>query len=196
MADSEQAPSNRPLQPGDTRPAPKTGESFLYLTLLLVFATTIAMVAANYIKPEPRGGLTPGQPMPAIQVEGWINGEPDLSNMKGKVVVVEAWATWCYPCRLEAPHLIEVYNQFKDRDDFVFIGVTQEDSSMLPAIEEYVAETKAPWPIGYGAGPMLNAFEAQYVPSVWIIGRDGKVVWNFDSPGEMSSAIQVALDQG
>lgn len=144
-----------------------------------------------------RAQLKVGDTAPPIQAAGWVNGGPiEEDDLKGKVVVVDAWATWCYPCRQQAPHIVEMYQKFKDQN-VLFIGLTTDDEQMLPEIKTWLKETGITWPNGYGAFESLIAFKADTIPQVWVIGSDGKVVWNVDSePTEsLEEGIERALAQ-
>ena len=140
-----------------------------------------------------RGGLAVGETLPPLTAEGWINGEPP--DLAGKVVVVDAWATWCGPCRQAAPKLLETYQKFADRDDLVFIGLTDETGEAVARVEQFLNQVGIPWSNGYGADAAQQALKVRYLPSMWVIDRSGKVVWNYDSPGELEQAITKALKQ-
>ncbi|MCG6156238.1 TlpA family protein disulfide reductase [Rubinisphaera margarita] len=173
---------------------PKSGAMGLSLAILAVVAAGAFFVWSMQRGVGPRvGGLAVGEEAPEISAQGWVNGKPP-EDLRGKVVVVDEWATWCLPCRKEAPHLVQTYNEFKDRDDVVFIGLTSESPDSLPAIEKFLEETGITWPNGFGAMETLMAFKAEYIPRAWVISREGRVVWNYDSRGEMSDAIRAALE--
>ncbi len=164
------------------------------------FAFTICIFAAFYLiwtisqggTSTDRGGLAVGEVAPKISAAGWVNGEPP-TDLAGKVIVVDAWATWCHPCRQAAPELVEIYQKFADRDDVVFIGLTSDEISVMPAIEKFLEEPGITWPNGYGASSCLEKFEAEYIPSAWVISRSGKIAWNYDSSGDLESAIHREL---
>jgi len=67
-------------------------------------------------------GALEGKPMPALYLTGWTNGEVKLADMKGKVVVVDFYATWCGPCMAAIPHNNELLKKYKDKGLLV-IGV-------------------------------------------------------------------------
>lgn len=166
-------------------------------TILIAIAVLGTLILAWWIggnaSAPPVGGLQPGQPAPQIEAQGWINGRPPAAEeLQGQVVVVEAWAWWCGPCRQKAPELIETYEEYRDRG-VVFIGLTAEGEESLGESRAFLEATGIPWPNGYGALETLQKFEAHAIPTVWVIGRDGKVVWNIDSPGTLADGIEQAL---
>lgn len=68
-----------------------------------------------------------GKPMPPIQVTGWINGEVTPADMKGKVVVLDFYATWCAPCMAAIPHNNALLEKYKDQG-LVLAGICTSDS--------------------------------------------------------------------
>jgi cytochrome c biogenesis protein CcmG/thiol:disulfide interchange protein DsbE len=98
-----------------------------------------------------------------------------LSAYKGKVVLVNFWATWCGPCRVEIPEFVEVYNEFKDRG-FVILGVLSQDTPSREQLAAFMAENRMEYPVLYTSEPLEKAFgELVGLPTSFLLGRDGSV---------------------
>jgi len=98
-----------------------------------------------------------------------------LSNFKGKVVLLDFWATWCGPCKVEIPHFIEFQNQY-GKDGLQVLGVSTDDPAdkLIP----YAAEMKMNYPVlqGLGHDDLLDAFGPIVgIPVSVLISRDGKI---------------------
>jgi thiol-disulfide isomerase/thioredoxin len=98
-----------------------------------------------------------------------------LSDLKGKVVLLDFWATWCPPCRVEIPHLLEINRKFKDKE-FVLISVSLDRD--LQAARRFVKDKKMDWEhiIDWEAGQKIaTLYQVEYIPSTFLIGRTGKI---------------------
>jgi thiol-disulfide isomerase/thioredoxin len=136
------------------------------------------------------GGVAPGEAAPEIRAEGWINGEPP--QLAGRVVLLDLWASWCGPCRQKAPEFVELHRKYADKG-VVFIGLSVEDKESLPQMEEFVKSAGITWPNGYQAEETISQLHIEVIPRAWIIGGDGKVLWNEDSEEPLEKAIERAL---
>ena len=101
----------------------------------------------------------------------------DLAGLRGKVVLIDFWATWCPPCVEEVPQLVETYEKFKDRG-FEIVGISLDNDKS--ALEKFTAENKMTWPQFFdGKGwdnELAQRFKIQSVPTMWLLGRDGKLI--------------------
>jgi len=111
-------------------------------------------------------------PAPEIQAAYWLNTDPlRLADLRGKIVVLEFWATWCPPCRTTIPHLIKMYEAYKDKG-VVFVSLTNEPREK---VEPFVKKMNMPYPIG-GGSPSGRAYGVQGIPHAFIIAPSGEAV--------------------
>jgi peroxiredoxin len=103
-----------------------------------------------------------------------LDGKPwTLKEQRGKVVLLNFWATWCPPCRKEMPDLEKLYQQFKGQD-LVILAISDEDpGKVLP----FVAQQKVTYPILLDPGRKVNGlFQIQGIPKTFVYDRNGKLV--------------------
>ena len=145
---------------------------------------------------QSRAGLKLGETIPPItDVEGWLNGDaPTSEDLQGKVVFVNGWFLNCPYCHEGMPDLVKLYDEYHSKG-VVFVGMTSDDSEIVKNVEQFLSKYKVEWPNAYGAANALIKFKAEYFPGYWLIGRDGKVVWNKALQGRVpiGAAIEKAL---
>ena len=99
----------------------------------------------------------------------------ELAKLKGKVVVVNFWATWCGPCRREIPGFMEVHDQFKDKG-VVIVGVSL-DQEGWEVVQPYVERTKMNYPVVVGDGALADAYGGiNGIPATFIVDKKGNIV--------------------
>ena len=143
--------------------------------------------------------LANGQPAPDFTLADATGKKIMLSSLRGKVVYLDFWATWCGPCLAEMPASLELRQKFAGRD-VVFLYVSLD--SQAADWQKYLAASKMS---GLNAvqlhdggafdGPAPKAFNVQSIPSYWLIGRDGRIIANNPPRPSTSPAIDTAIEQ-
>lgn len=99
----------------------------------------------------------------------------NLADFKGKVVVVNFWATWCPPCRNEIPGFISVYNKQKSKGVEI-LGVSL-DRNGWDVINPFVAKMKIPYPVVLGDGSTADAWGGiEAIPTTFLVDKSGNIV--------------------
>src|SRR5207302_9350088 len=98
----------------------------------------------------------------------------DLAKLKGKVVLIDFWATWCGPCRAELPNMKKVYERYH-KDGFEIVGISLDnDKSDLAA---FLEKDKLPWPSIFDqASDLADDYGVFSIPLPILVGRDGRVI--------------------
>lgn len=137
---------------------------------------------------ESAPAFTVGSPAPRISVDRWLKGAPVYTFERGRVYVVEFWATWCTPCIASVPHLTDLQKKYPN---ITVIGVTASEQPSRPNFddrltkaEEFVRKQGAnmDYTVAYdGAGFMwanwMVPAQRGGIPCTFIIGADGKISW-------------------
>jgi thiol-disulfide isomerase/thioredoxin len=105
-----------------------------------------------------------------------------LSDLIGsnRPVIIDFWATWCGPCRVEIPHLVEIAHQYRPQG-LVVIGLTMEDPiKYADAVRQFTRQFQMDYTVGFAPHDVFRAFdstsERTLLPQTYIFGRDGRLV--------------------
>jgi thiol-disulfide isomerase/thioredoxin len=140
----------------------------------------------------------PGQPRPAFQLTDARGRAVSLDTLRGRLVYLDVWASWCQPCRAEAPALLALRRRFADRPEVLFVGVSID---ARPAAWQHALLAD-----GLGSGPNQAQFRArptdealrqlyqqQGIPFYWLIGPDGRIL-DDHAPRPSSSGAAAAIE--
>jgi cytochrome c biogenesis protein CcmG/thiol:disulfide interchange protein DsbE len=137
--------------------------------------------AAAVQEPVPGAGVTvvlsdKPLPLPAFTLTSVDGGVIDQTAWRGKVVLLNFWATWCGPCRAEIPDLIALQTKYKDQ--LVVIGLSvDEGKTANDAVKAFVAEHKLNYPVAIVDGTVEKLFGGvTSIPSTFVLNPDGKIV--------------------
>ncbi len=118
-----------------------------------------------------------------------------LNDFKGKVVLLDFWATWCGPCRIEIPWFMEFQRRYKDKG-FTVIGVSMDENGW-EAVRPFVEEMKMNYPVVIGTDKTSSDFGGvEVLPTTFLIDKEGRIVitrLGLTSKDEFEKAIQDLL---
>ena len=126
-----------------------------------------------------------------------LNGKKvSLSSLRGKVIFLNLWATWCEPCREEMPAMEELYNEFKGNKDFVMLAVSQ-DRFGASAVKPYLEKNGFHFQVLLDPENKLSdLYDVSGVPETFIIDRHGRIVAHHMGAFDWSrSDVREALEQ-
>jgi len=116
----------------------------------------------------------PTEPLPIITT---ILGQKlDQDTLKGKIIVVDFWATWCMPCRKALPDLKKVHDKYKDNPNVVFIGMAEETA--IEKVKTYVETNDIPWHVALDDKWLLaKRYKVKALPHLLVLDHKQKLAW-------------------
>lgn len=130
---------------------------------------------AEYVHTE--AYLRQGAPAPEFTQADTLGKPVSLSSFKGKYVLVDFWASWCGPCRMENPNVVNAFNQYKDKG-FTVLGVSldKDKNKWLQAIHDDRLSWTHVSDLQYWQNAVAQQYRVQSIPQNLLIGPDGKIV--------------------
>lgn len=142
--------------------------------------------------PVPTDGLVVGQAMPDVLLVGLEGGSARLSDYRGKLVVLNLWATWCEPCRREMPNLQQLSDAL-DPQRFAVVGLAADEDAHL--VREYLLDKQVTFPNYIDTAQQVSReqFGVQLFPYTLLISPDGHFIQRFAGPREWHRSDVIAL---
>jgi len=159
--------------------------------LLVAHRTLERAYKADLASEEVRRKISSGKP-PAIDAARWLNsGELPWDKLRGKVVLLDFWGTWCGPCVKKLPDVQRLADKFRDRG-LVVIGIHSAEGS--DTCQEFVEKNKISYPIAIDSGKTEEAYAIAAWPTVFVIDKTGKIVSGYTSDLPTDETIDALLE--
>ena len=138
--------------------------------------------------------LSPGNPAPEIKILALDGSEACLSGLKGKVVVLDIWATWCGPCKAMIPHEREMVERLKGKP-FVFVSISADEKK--ETLIDFLAKEKMPWTHWWNGvqGGMIEDWDVRSFPTIYVLDAHGVIRYKGLRGAELEKAVNVLLDE-
>jgi thiol-disulfide isomerase/thioredoxin len=155
------------------------------LHIRFIIALCLATIVAHTQK-FPLPVVNIGDHAPLLQVHNWIKGTPVNVFEKGKIYVVEFWATWCRPCKAEMPHLSALARKYKNSVTVIGLDIHEAKTTTLNKIKTFVDSmgqqmdySVAMGDSNYITNDWLSATGQLYmgIPTAFIVDREGRIAW-------------------
>jgi thiol-disulfide isomerase/thioredoxin len=172
--------------------------TILQLGTVLALAASLAVsAAAENPAPEPKTGLGNGDLAPAFTLKTLDGKTLTRDGFKGKVVLLDFWATWCIPCRKALPELKDLQAKHAGKP-LVIVSVSVDETSK--DVEEFVRGNGMSWPQAWDRGMQVTAgvFRVDNFPSYVVLGADGRILYRQHgwAPGRSAALLDEAVTKG
>jgi thiol-disulfide isomerase/thioredoxin len=187
---AETTPPMPPLQPRKRNP----------IALVVVAVVAAGMLffgfhMARRSNDPPMARITKSSPAPDFTLDTLEGKSMRLSDLRGKAVLLNFWATWCGPCKIEMPWFVELQKQYGDQG-LQIIGVAMDDSGK-DEIAKFAKEMGVNYPVLLGKEAVGDEYGGvPALPESFFIGRDGKIVdriIGLEGRAEIEDAVKEAL---
>ena len=152
----------------------------VWLIALAMTLPAVALLAYGFTR-NPRALPSPlvGRPAPVFRIPAFNGGVVDTAALQGEVLIVNFWASWCYPaCYEEAPRLQRIWDEYRDRG-VVVIGVNIQDRE--DSAREFIRRFGQTFPNGIDqSGRVSIDFGVYGVPETFVIDREGRIVAKYN----------------
>ena len=142
---------------------------FLSYVFVLNLCLTLALLTPHCAKKPKESISAPDFTLKTIEGQ-----EITLSGLRGKVVLLDFWATWCGPCRESIPHLTQLYKNYQDKG-FELIGMNLDKSGEVEMVRRFVKSMDIPYPIIMTPEDVARNYKITGLPTTVLIDKEGKV---------------------
>lgn len=163
-----------------TQTPPKRRGALIIFAVVAAALVALLVILAVAVRQRGAGPLASGS-APEFTLKSFDGQTYKLSELRGKPVVVNFWASWCIPCRDEAPALQRVWEKYKDQGVLI-LGVDYVDTDT--EAKKFIEEFQQTYPNGADLGTVISqGYKISGVPETYFIGKDGKLLQGSDESG-------------
>ena len=196
--------------PNDATPAASATsgmkrDAIVIVAVVLVIAGML-IAGKHLTKPQAPGGSISGsnksikgQPAPDFQLMDLDGKTVRLADLRGKAVLLNFWATWCPPCKIEMPWFVDLQKQYGPQG-LQIVGVAMDEGNAHDAVAKFARQMGLNYAVLLGNDRVADKYGGvDSLPTTYYIGRDGKIVsrvFGLVSHSEIEDNIRAALKQG
>lgn len=135
---------------------------------ILGFCLALALIIPHCAPKKEEPGVAPDFALKTLEGQ-----EITLTGLKGKVILLDFWATWCGPCKESVPHLSDLYKNYRDKG-FELIGMSTDKEGDIEMVRRFVKSMDIPYPIIMTPDEVVRKYKVTGLPTTILIDRRGK----------------------
>lgn len=168
--------------------------------IVIVILAGIGYLVGSWLGPRSKDLGEKAYPAPPFTLQGLDQKRISLADFRGRVVLVDFWATWCAPCLAELPDLKTLFSRYRDRG-FTILAVSLDEAEMIPNVKRFVHVRNVPYPVLLAGGMdrVPEGYDIQGLPSAYLVDQQGRVVktyFGLKRIAELDSDVASLLKKG
>lgn len=162
-----------------------------------IYGSAVAQAEQEIARQQSQEKIKVGQPAPDIALPNPDGKVMKLSDLKGQVVLLDFWASWCGPCRKANPHVVQSYNKYKDKG-FTVYSVSLDRAGQTSRWTQAIEQDKLAWPyhvsdLQYWNSAPAGVYGVRGIPRTFLIDKDGTIASTRVSPYQLDAEIERLL---
>jgi thiol-disulfide isomerase/thioredoxin len=161
------------------------------LVWLVLAVAAAAVIAVAIGRSRSHRAATAKGPAPVVSLP-LLDGTGRATIAKGRVTVVDFWATWCAPCRISMPRVQSVWREYRNRGvDLFSVDIDDPGAQREAQVRAFLRDNGLEFPVVLDDGSATSAFSISVLPTMLVLDREARVVWNH--VGAMNGAVEHEL---